>query len=235
MDKNYKTIIILLSITVLLLGILEGKNYISTIYNDKLDSTITNHSWKRDNGSDIETINFTENGEFFYYCACGSPIESYDLCDTYKYDKDTNTIKLICTPGVKVTELKIKKVTEYELVLDFNGKERVFETEYGHLIENPLSFAGIEFETTDSKENIEVTFTKTGNFEAFDNTNNKYALGSEVCFNWTYDKETNEITLDCQDHTRTIEIKNYDEKTKELELYFKQDKKTIKLSAKEDN
>ena len=69
------------------------------LYKDSLAGhypKIVSHSWERDSGSDTETIYFTEDGKFGYYCSCGSPVDYYDLCDSYKYDKETNTIKLNC-------------------------------------------------------------------------------------------------------------------------------------------
>ena len=85
------------------------------------------------------------------------------------------------------------------------------------------------------KEIIEIEFTKEGNFEAFNKTKQKYALGSDICFNWTYSKEKNEITLDCQTETRTIKVNNYNDKTNELELYFEHEDKTLNFIKVKDN
>ena len=238
MNKKQKTALIVISIFTLILGIIDSVKRNQTTYNDSLkeyDERIVSHSWERDGGSDIETIYFTEDGKFGYYCSCGSPVDYYDLCDSYKYDQETNTIKLQCLPGVKVDKLKILEVTDTKLVLDFEGEKREFITEYSHLIDNPLSFAGIKFRTTGSKEEIELEFTKEGNFEAFNKTKQKYALGSDICFNWTYSKEKNEIYLDCQTETRTIQVKKYNTKTNELELYFKHEDKTLYFTKVKDN
>ena len=196
---------------------------------------MTSQSWKRDGGGDTETIYFTKEGEFGYYCACGSPVDYYDLCDSYKYDQETKTIKLKCSPGVDVTKLKIVSVTDKKLILDFEGEKREFITEYSHLIDNPLEFAGIKFKTQSKKEEIVIEFTKDGIFEAYNKTKGGFALDSDVCFFWKYNKEKDEITLDCQDHTRTIEIKKYDATKKELELYFKKEKKTYTFIESKDN
>lgn len=238
MNKKQLIALIVISIFTLILGIIDSVKRNITTYNDSLkeyDERIVSHSWERDGGSDIETIYFTEEGDFGYYCSCGSPVDYYDLCDSYKYDKETNTIKLQCLPGVKINELKIIEVTDTKLVLDFEGEKREFITEYSHLIDNPLSFAGIKFKTSNAKEDIEIEFTKDGNFEAYNKTKNKYALGSETCFNWTYSKEKNEITLDCQDHTRTVKINKYNKETNELELYFKKENKTYNFVEQKDN
>ncbi len=238
MNKKQLIALIVISIFALILGIIDSVKRNITTYNDSLkeyDERIVSHSWERDGGSDIETIYFTEEGDFGYYCSCGSPVDYYDLCDSYKYDKETNTIKLQCLPGVKINELKIIEVTDTKLVLDFEGEKREFITEYSHLIDNPLSFAGIKFKTSNAKEDIEIEFTKDGNFEAYNKTKNKYALGSETCFNWTYSKEKSEITLDCQDHTRTVKINKYNKETNELELYFKKENKTYNFVEQKDN
>lgn len=235
MNKNQKTALIIISIMAFILGLIESYKLQQNIYNDTLPEYITSQSWERDNGSDIETIYFDKEGKFGYYCSCGSPVDYYDACDSYKYDVETNTIKLKCLPVVKTTKIKIISSSEEKLVLDFNGEKREFITEYKHLIDNPLSFAGIKFKTTNTKEEIEIEFTKDGNFEAYNTTKKKYDLGSDICFNWTSNKETNEITLDCQDHKRTIKINKYDPKTNELELYFKHNKKTYNFIKIEDN
>lgn len=231
MDKKYKSTLIIFLIVVFLIGFIDASKTIA--YKDQLDEVITNHSWERETAADTETIYFTEDGKFGYYCACGSPVDYYDACDSYKYDKETNTIKLNCLPVVKVKEIKILESTNTKLVLDFNGEKREFITPYRHLIENPLPFAGTNYIST-SEDKITLEFTKKGNFEVYNVTKEKYDLGSDTCFTWEY-KEENKITLDCQDETRTIEIKNYNKETKELELYFKKEKKTYKFIEQKDN
>ena len=54
----------------------------------------TETSWSRNNGHDIETINFKTNGSFSYTCACGNPVNDADLCENYTYNEDTKEIKL---------------------------------------------------------------------------------------------------------------------------------------------
>lgn len=244
MNKKQKAALIIILVFTFILGFNDSYPIYIPLYKDSLAGRypkIVSQSWERTTAEDTETIYFTEDGKFGYYCSCGSPVDYYDLCDSYKYDQETNTIKLKCLPGVKVDKLKILEVTDTKLVLDFNGEKREFITEYSHLIDNPLPFAGIKFRTPGSKEEIELEFTKEGNFEAFNKTKNKYALGSDVCFNWTYSKKENEITLDCQDHTRTIKINKYvnvtgnDVYPVELELYFKHEDKTLYFTKVKDN
>ena len=241
MNKNQKIALILIMIFAFILGFIETFNLDIPLYKDSLKTAypeITSHSWERDGGGDIETIYFTEEGDFGYYCACGSPVDYYDLCDSYKYDQATNTIKLKCYPGVKVNKLKIIEVSSTKLVLDFDGEKREFITEYNHLIDNPLPIAGEKLKTT-GKEKIETEFTKDGNFEAFNKTKEKYEFGSEICFTWEYDKDKEEISLDCQGETRKIKITKYnkgsEEYPTELELYFEHEDKTYYFTNKKDN
>ena len=229
MEKNYKIIIILMSIVILLAGIIEGRKYFNSKYNDKLDKMILNHTWQRDGGGDIETIYFKENGKFGYYCACGNPVDDYDLCDSYKYDKETKTIKLNCSPGVEVTKLKVKKVTDYELVLDFDGKERKFKSDISYLLDNPLEIAGKELIEA-KKGNVKVEFNLDGTFNAFDKEKEEYVYGSDYCFYWTYDEDKKEISIDCQgEGTRIIDVKEHNKDTKEVELYFRHEKEKLTL------
>ena len=240
MDTKTKTTLYIFLVIAFLIGFIEASQLEFNTYDDELNKLITAHSWERDNGSDIETIYFTEEGEFGYYCACGNPVDNYDLCDSYSYDVQTQTIKLKCPPGVDITKIKVLDYSEYKLTLDFNGEKREFLTEYSHLIENPLPFVGEEFITPD-KEELIIKFTKEGNFEAYNKTKKEYALGSDICFTWEYDKEKNEITLDCQDHSRTIKITKYtsnqDEEVypTELELYFEHEDKTLYFIKTKDN
>ena len=85
-------------------------------------------SWTRDADNDIETIRFSADGDFTYYCACGNSVNDSDLCEGYTYDDETKTITLDCIEitDEMVTEIKIVKCDEAELQLDFDGDIRVF-------------------------------------------------------------------------------------------------------------
>lgn len=232
MDKKTKTILIIFLIAVFLIGIIDATELFKSQYNDKLPKIITSQSWERDNGEDTERISFTKDGEFRYSCSCGSPVDNFDACDSYKYDKETKTIKLNCIAGIKtVKKIKIVESTDTKLVLDFEGEKREFVTENNHIVENPLPFAGIKFQSTKG-DKLTLRFTKEGTYELYNADKNEFDYGSDVCFFWTYKKDSKEINLDCQGKTRKIEIKKYDEDKKELELYFAKEKKTIKFEEK---
>ena len=130
------------------------------------------------------------------------------------------------------------KALDIDVVLKYNNRkimQGMIENEgiTGDKVSDVITVID-KFDKLTSQE-IKIEFTKYGNFEAFNKTKGEYALGSEVCFNWTYDKDKQEITLDCQDHTRKIEIKKYDATKKELELYFKKEKKTYTFIELKDN
>lgn len=80
------------------------------------------------NGADTEFIRFAKDGSFSYYCACGNPVDNYDLCEYYTYDKEKNEIELICYSGVtkKEKNIKILTATKEKLKIEINGKIREF-------------------------------------------------------------------------------------------------------------
>ena len=216
MDKKYKSVLVLIGIIAFLIGIIDvSKTILSS--NDELPKEIISQEWHRKSEEDTETIHFTKDGKFGYSCSCGNPVDDYDLCDSYKYDEKSKTIKLKCVEKVAVDEIKVVESSEYKLVLDFNGEKREFSSKETYLLDNPLPFAGTSFKTTKGDE-ITLEFKKDGTFEAYNKTKEEFALGSEICFIWTYDEETNEISLDCQTETRNIKINNYNKNSKELEL-----------------
>ena len=120
-----KNIIIILLIGLFLTGCSyeKEKNYSEYLFSDVV--------WTRDGGNDIETLVFGSDGSFSYYCACGNPVNDSDLCEKYTYNDETKEIKLDCfeTTDETITNIKIVKMTENILELDFNGEIRKFEKE----------------------------------------------------------------------------------------------------------
>ena len=98
---------------------------------DYSEYPFVNTSWTRDAENDIETIRFSSEGDFTYYCSCGNPVNDSDLCEGYIYDDSTKTITLNCIEETDemVTVIKIVKCDENELQLDFDGDIRVFTKE----------------------------------------------------------------------------------------------------------
>ena len=124
-----KNIIILILVGILLTGCkdkeekMQEKDYSKYLFTDV--------AWTRDGGNDIETLVFGSDGSFRYYCACGNPVNDSDLCEKYTYDDEIKEIKLDCfeTTDETITNIKIVKMTEDTLELDFNGEIRKFEKE----------------------------------------------------------------------------------------------------------
>ena len=123
-----RKIIAVLLLSVLFLTGCEEKKAKEVDYSEYL---FTGVSWTRDGGNDIETIRFNGDGSFSYYCSCGNPVNDSDLCDTYTYNDETKEITFNCfeTTEEMVTNIKIVKVSEDVLELDFDGEIRIFEKE----------------------------------------------------------------------------------------------------------
>ena len=213
---------------ILLISIFLGaiKYLTNKKYNDTLNKTIINNNWSREGESDTEHIYFGNNGEFGYYCSCGNGVDYYEMCDSYKYDKETETIKLSCSVPFIDNKIKIIESNEYQLILEIADEERTFNSEKSYLLENPLEFAGNQFVS----EDITLEFKEDGIFEAFNTKQGGYTLASDTCFHWTYEKDSNEIKLDCNGNdSKTIIINEYNETTNELELNFTYENKIIKF------
>jgi uncharacterized lipoprotein NlpE involved in copper resistance len=121
------------TIIILLLGILfltgcEDKKEEKIDYSEYAFSDVT---WTRDAENDIETLRLKSDGSFAYYCSCGNPVNDSDMCESYTYDDKTKEIKFDCfeTTDEMVTTVKVVKVTENTLELDFDGEIRTFEKE----------------------------------------------------------------------------------------------------------
>ena len=121
------------TIIILLLGILfltgcEDQKEEKIDYSEFAFSDVT---WTRDAENDIETLRLKSDGSFAYYCSCGNPVNDSDMCESYTYDDKTKEIKFDCfeTTDEMVTTVKVVKVTENTLELDFDGEIRTFEKE----------------------------------------------------------------------------------------------------------
>ena len=121
------------TIIILLLGILfltgcEDKKEEKIDYSEYAFSDVT---WTRDAENDIETLRLKSDGSFAYYCSCGNPVNDSDMCESYTYDDKTKEIKFDCfeTTDEMVATVKVVKVTEDTLELDFDGEIRTFEKE----------------------------------------------------------------------------------------------------------
>jgi plastocyanin len=230
MKKNKKiAIITIILIIIILLSIFINIYIQNKKYSYKLSDTITSKSWSREGKNDTETIVFGKDGHFTYYCSCGNAVDNFDLCDSYNYNNKEKKIKVNC--HTKNKTIILKKATEYELVLEIDGEERIFNSPDAHLKNNPLEFAGIKF-ISQNKE-ITLSFTKDGEYKAYDSKKKEFTLGSDVCWWWKYSKDDNTITIECNDQsTKNIIIKEYNKNTSELKLFFPEENKTIIFNKK---
>lgn len=98
---------------------------------DYSEYSFTDVSWERQGDHDSEVIRFTSDGEFWYSCGCGNPVNDSDLCDSYRYNDKTKEIELVCmeTTSEMVTTIKIVNYDDNNLELDFNGEIRKFTKE----------------------------------------------------------------------------------------------------------
>ena len=124
-----KKYIILILLLLLLIGCVDTKE--KTKEKDYSEYLFSDVVWTRDAGNDIETIVFKSNGRFAYYCSCGNSVNDSDMCESYTYNDETKEIKFDCfeTTDEMITSVKIVKMTEDVLELDFNGEIRKFEKE----------------------------------------------------------------------------------------------------------
>ena len=93
--------------------------------------SFTDTIWVRRAEHDIETIIFSSDGSFTYFCACGNPVNDSDLNEGYTYDDETKTItiKYIETTEETVPVIKIESYDDKNIKLNFDGEIREFSKE----------------------------------------------------------------------------------------------------------
>lgn len=113
-------------------GLLSGCGKKET-RSDKAEKTLSEfeellirHEWKYFDFDIMENEIFscTKEGEFYYLCDCGEPIDDYDFFDRYEYDAQTQTIRLL---GEKMERsVKILSFDESHLLTDMEGEIKDF-------------------------------------------------------------------------------------------------------------
>ena len=95
---------------------------------DYSEYPFTDISWTRDAEHDTETIRFSSDGSFAYWCGCGNPVNDSDLNDGYTYDDKTKTItiKYFETTEETVSEIVIESCNDESITLSFDGEIREF-------------------------------------------------------------------------------------------------------------
>lgn len=122
-----KKFIILMLVGLFLIGCEDKKE--EQKQKDYSKYSFTNISWTRAAENDKETIRFSSDGKFTYYCSCGNPVNDSDLCESFIYNDSSKEITLDCIEETEetVTSIKIVNSTEDSLELDFDGEIRKFE------------------------------------------------------------------------------------------------------------
>lgn len=123
MKKNILAIITILIFTFILTACNNQETKKVEKTNDPLP--IAGMRWTRKNG-DTEILSFKEDGHFTYYCLCGNPVDNSDICETYTYNKTTNTITLDCG-GAKDEKIKLIEYDDDKLKLEFENGIREFD------------------------------------------------------------------------------------------------------------
>lgn len=95
---------------------------------DYSEYPFTDIRWTRHAEHDVETIKFSSNGSFAYWCACGNPVNDSDLNDGYTYDDETKTItvRYFETTDETVSTIIIEECDDKSIKLNFNGEIREF-------------------------------------------------------------------------------------------------------------
>lgn len=126
--KKYIALLGLILVCALAFAGCKKEEKVEEVAVDYSQYAFTDVTWTRDAENDIETIRFSGDGDYTYYCSCGNPVNDSDLCEGYKYDDATKTITLNCIEETDemVTVIKIVKCDDEELHLDFDGEIRVF-------------------------------------------------------------------------------------------------------------
>ena len=88
----------------------------------------TDTLWTRKAEHDTETIRFSSDGSYAYWCACGNSVNDSDLSEGYTYDDKTKTITLsyIETTKETISAIRIEKCDDKSIKLNFDGEIREF-------------------------------------------------------------------------------------------------------------
>lgn len=93
-------------------------------FSDELDNSVTVHDWYALEDDEMTVISFKDRKFSYFYEATGKKVSLYDLCVTYRFNRSINVIKLNC--NVKGNKLYVSEITENELILTIDGKEKTF-------------------------------------------------------------------------------------------------------------
>ncbi|MGI6279842.1 MAG: hypothetical protein ACOYJS_04695 [Acutalibacteraceae bacterium] len=105
---------------------------------------LVNAKWTRLNKETLEKIRivFHENGDYYYHCDCGEPIDDSDIYNKYEYDTTKREITLTGQNSKKDT-VKVVYCDEYYLALKFSNDLAIFKNEKSNIYD-VLSKSSIE-------------------------------------------------------------------------------------------
>ncbi len=121
----------------------------------ELESDFVDIRWTRSTEADTEYIQFSSEGSFSYYCACGNPVDDSDLCEGYTYDSEKGIIRLkYDLIPFKATKIKVLECDGETLVLKFPDGERTFTVEKEFQFSDTVSYSDKDYKLLESPADI---------------------------------------------------------------------------------
>ncbi|MGN0321792.1 MAG: hypothetical protein ACI4DZ_01600 [Oliverpabstia sp.] len=102
---------------------------------------LAEHQWVYFTNCD-ETISFHNDGGFAYYCACGSPVGSSDLFDSYTYN--TKTSEIILSPEQDGNVIPVLRQEKSRLLLETDGQMKEFFDIDDPMVSCPETYASYD-------------------------------------------------------------------------------------------
>ena len=144
-----KTGILIVIISIIGMGLLIASGVVAlkalgiinfNVVDEPIDiEEISNINWE--DGSEI--LYLDSNGEFSYYDNSGSPVDNFDLCSYYTYNKNNSQIKLKCFIGYfGPKKLTIKHYDGDNLTIEVGNEERTFEKGQTYYEDEDFAFFG---------------------------------------------------------------------------------------------
>jgi len=175
-----KTLIIGLLIGILIICSSCGKS------NTEFLTNVTNWYHYNEITGEVEKMKFSEDGTFFWGCACGEPVGDSDLYELFEYNEKLKTIRLYNNYDNCETKIELINFSANHLLLKIDGKITVFINEENNLDvseEYIKDYNTYGFITEgNSEELILGPFNYDGDIEYPKNAFHKYKLVDDVEF-----------------------------------------------------
>ena len=123
---NQKVLALLMTALIFLLPGCVSDSRAKTV--DYSQYSFTDTLWTRTAEHDTESIRFSSDGAYTYWCACGNPVNDSDLSEGYTYDDATKTINIKYAETTKetISEIIIEECDGKSIKLNFDGEIRKF-------------------------------------------------------------------------------------------------------------